>query len=89
MTAGTSYENKAYDGDNPIKPPPNTEDTVSVREKVKLSRSEKWRILKNVAILSSAFMIQFTAFQVSEHQMTSIQLSEYLRICAISTELEI
>lgn len=65
MTAGTAYENKAYDGDNPIKPPPNTEDTVSIREKVKLSRSEKWRILKNVAILSSAFMIQFTAFQVS------------------------
>lgn len=67
MTAGTAYENKAYDGDNPIKPPPNTEDTVSVREKVKLSRSEKWRILKNVAILSCAFMIQFTAFQVYFH----------------------
>lgn len=44
----------------------NTEDTVSIREKVKLSPSEKWRILKNVTILSSAFMVQFTAFQVSE-----------------------
>lgn len=47
-----------------MQPPPNTEDTVSIREKVKLTRAEKWRILKNVAILSCAFMIQFTAFQV-------------------------
>lgn len=65
MTAGSGYENKAYDGDNPVKPHmTNTEDTISVREKVKLSRSEKWRILKNVTILSCAFMVQFTAFQV-------------------------
>lgn len=89
MTVSSGYENKGYDGDNPVKvwyiintistcksehslnhfvilQPPlrNTEDTVSIREKVKLSPSEKWRILKNVAVLSSAFMIQFTAFQV-------------------------
>lgn len=105
MTVSSGYENKAYDGDNPVKvcivclywikntnflkrkykrkrnvrddwifffiwfhlQPPlrNTEDTVSIREKVKLSPGEKWRILKNVAILSCAFMIQFTAFQVN------------------------
>lgn len=92
MTVSSGYENKAYDGDNPVKvclhflqmtaffffifvlywkdsfnlqpPMRNTEDTVSIREKVKLSPGEKWRILKNVAILSSAFMVQFTAFQV-------------------------
>lgn len=40
-------------------------DTASIREKVKLARSEKWRILKNIFVVSLAFMIQFTAFQVS------------------------
>lgn len=40
-------------------------DTASIREKVKLARSEKWRILKNIITVSFAFMVQFTAFQVS------------------------
>lgn len=40
-------------------------DTASIREKVKLARSEKWRILKNIVTVSFAFMVQFTAFQVS------------------------
>lgn len=84
MTAGTAYENKAYDGDNPIKPPPNTEDTISVREKVKLSRSEKWRILKNVAILSSAFMIQFTAFQGTANLQSSINAKDGLGTVSLS-----
>uniref|UniRef100_T1GXK0 Uncharacterized protein n=1 Tax=Megaselia scalaris TaxID=36166 RepID=T1GXK0_MEGSC len=39
-------------------------DTESIREKVLLSKGEKWRILKNISIISFAFMIQFTAFQV-------------------------
>lgn len=33
-------------------------DTASYREKVKLSASEKWRILKNISVVSFAFMIQ-------------------------------
>lgn len=41
-------------------------DTASIREKVKLARSEKWRILKNIIVVSVAFMVQFTAFQVSK-----------------------
>lgn len=65
MTAGSGYKNDGYDGDNPVKRPyQNNEDTASVREKVKLARSEKWRILKNISTVSFAFMIQFTAFQV-------------------------
>ena len=40
-------------------------DTASLRDKVKLARSEKWRILKNIATVSFAFMVQFTAFQVT------------------------
>lgn len=42
-------------------------DTASIREKVKLARSEKWRILKNIFVVSFAFMVQFTAFQVSRN----------------------
>lgn len=40
-------------------------DSAIIREKVKLARSEKWRILKNIVTVSFAFMVQFTAFQVS------------------------
>jgi hypothetical protein len=39
-------------------------DTASIREKVTLAQSEKWRILKNITCVSVAFMVQFTAFQV-------------------------
>ena len=48
----------------------NTVDTISLREKVKLARSEKWRILKNIIVVSLAFMIQFTAFQVSKKSLS-------------------
>lgn len=40
-------------------------DTASIREKVVLNPNEKWRILKNIVIISFSFMIQFTAFQVN------------------------
>lgn len=40
-------------------------DSASLRDKVLLSKSEKWRILKNITTVSFAFMVQFTAFQVS------------------------
>lgn len=81
---GSGYENKAYDGDNPVKPPPNTEDTVSIREKVKLSKKEKWRILKNVSILSCAFMIQFTAFQGIANLQSSINAKDGLGTVSLS-----
>ncbi|XP_037025609.1 UNC93-like protein [Bradysia coprophila] len=85
MTAGSGYENKAYDGDNPVKPHlHNTEDTVSIREKVKLSRSEKWRILKNVTILSCAFMVQFTAFQGTANLQSSINAKDGLGTVSLS-----
>lgn len=64
MTAGSGYKNDGYDGDSPVKRP-YSDDTASIqREKVKLARSEKWRILKNIGTVSVAFMVQFTAFQV-------------------------
>lgn len=52
--------------DNSHHPKKEVIDTASMqREKVKLARSEKWRILKNIIVVSFAFMVQFTAFQVS------------------------
>lgn len=47
------------------KPKRDKVDTGSIREKVTLAQSEKWRILKNIGMVSIAFMVQFTAFQVS------------------------
>lgn len=61
---GGGVENKGYEGDGHLKNQrPSTTNSIQ-REKVKLRRSEKWRILKNIAVVSFAFMVQFTAFQV-------------------------
>lgn len=54
-----------YNDDDNNKSKRDQVDTASIREKVKLARSEKWRILKNIVTVSFAFMVQFTAFQVS------------------------
>jgi hypothetical protein len=51
--------------DDNNKPKRDQVDTSSIREKVQLAQSEKWRILKNIGCVSLAFMVQFTAFQVS------------------------
>lgn len=72
-TKNGGYTNAAFEGDlsrrrvslKPIAPVDRdiTEPDAASIGKFKLSRSEKWRILKNVTFISSAFMIQFTAFQ--------------------------
>lgn len=62
----------------------NTEDTISVREKVRLSPKEKWRILKNVTILSTAFMVQFTAFQGTANLQSSINAKDGLGTVSLS-----
>ncbi|XP_070498643.1 UNC93-like protein [Chironomus tepperi] len=53
-------------------------DTASIREKVKLARSEKWRILKNIIVVSVAFMVQFTAFQGTANLQSSINSKDSL-----------
>lgn len=59
--------------DDDDKPKRDRVDTSSIREKVKLARSEKWRILKNITAVSFAFMVQFTAFQVSDSSFLILQ----------------
>lgn len=59
-------------------------DTASIREKVKLARSEKWRILKNIGVVSTAFMVQFTAFQGTANLQSSINAKDSLGTISLS-----
>lgn len=74
MTMGAPYDlDKNKDGD-----------TASYREKVKLSAGEKWRILKNITVVSFAFMIQFTAFQGTANLQSSINAKDGLGTVSLS-----
>lgn len=73
MTMGAPYEDKNKDTD-----------TASYREKVKLSAGEKWRILKNIGVVSFAFMIQFTAFQGTANLQSSINAKDGLGTVSLS-----
>lgn len=84
------YDNEGYkgDGDNggPIKPPHRelTDEEISSQGKFKLSRNEKWRILKNISLISCAFMIQFTAFQGTANLQSSINAKDGLGTVSLS-----
>ncbi|GLV33909.1 uncharacterized protein CBL_11207 [Carabus blaptoides fortunei] len=84
------YHNAAFKDDNEsgdgVRKPPReiTDEEASQQGKFKLSRREKWRILKNVAAVSSAFMIQFTAFQGIANLQSSINAAEGLGTVSLS-----
>ncbi|XP_014096612.1 UNC93-like protein isoform X1 [Bactrocera oleae] len=59
-------------------------DTASLREKVILNPGEKWRILKNITIISFAFMVQFTAFQGTANLQSSINAKDGLGTVSLS-----
>ncbi|XP_063704825.1 UNC93-like protein [Culicoides brevitarsis] len=81
---GGGVENKAYEGDGHLKNHrPSTTASIQ-REKVKLRRSEKWRILKNIAVVSFAFMVQFTAFQGTANLQSSINAKDGLGTISLS-----
>lgn len=64
LHSGSGHKNEGYDGDHDAADKQHHKDSITNnREKVKLARSEKWRILKNITTISFAFMVQFTAFQ--------------------------
>ncbi|XP_035717612.1 UNC93-like protein [Vespa mandarinia] len=90
--SGVGYRNEGYKDDGtdcippePQKPPqlPQTEDDTQSR-KFKLSRGEKWRILKNIGTVSIAFMVQFTAFQGTANLQSSINASDGLGTVSLS-----
>lgn len=78
---GFKTDNDIMDGNDIIKPPPQP-DTQSL--KLKLAPSEKWRILKNIACVSAAFMVQFTAFQGTANLQSSINAAEGLGTVSLS-----
>lgn len=85
----TCYVNEAFkpcDGDPQFTKPPKepTDEELSQAGKVKLSRKEKWRILKNVSAVSCAFMIQFTAFQGTANLQSSINAKDGLGTVSLS-----
>lgn len=91
-----AYDNEGFkgDGDNngPKKVPQRelTDEEITSQGKFKLSRGEKWRILKNVAVISFAFMVQFTAFQGTANLQSSINAKDGLgtvSLCAIYAAL--
>lgn len=90
--SGVGYRNEGYKDDgtdgippDPQKPPqlPATDDDTQSR-KFKLSRGEKWRILKNIGTVSIAFMVQFTAFQGTANLQSSINASDGLGTVSLS-----
>lgn len=88
VTGGYDNEGFKGDGDNggPVKPPHReiTDEEASQQGKFKLSRKEKWRILKNVSAVSCAFMIQFTAFQGTANLQSSINAKDGLGTVSLS-----
>ncbi|XP_003702461.1 UNC93-like protein [Megachile rotundata] len=90
--SGVGYRNEGYKDDGtdgippePQKPPQlsSTDDDTQSR-KFKLSRGEKWRILKNIGTVSVAFMVQFTAFQGTANLQSSINASDGLGTVSLS-----
>ncbi|XP_011137545.1 UNC93-like protein [Harpegnathos saltator] len=90
--SGVGYRNEGYKDDGtdgippePQKPPqlPAADDDTQSR-KFKLSRGEKWRILKNIGTVSIAFMVQFTAFQGTANLQSSINASDGLGTVSLS-----
>lgn len=86
----SGYDNKAFrqDGD-PLadiisKPPLQPEEEPVPKGKFKMSRKEKWRILKNIATISFAFMIQFTSFQGTANLQSSINAKDGLGTSSLS-----
>jgi hypothetical protein len=47
--------------------------------------SEKWRIMKNVVVISLAFMVHFTAFQGAGNLQSSVNAAEGLGTVSLAT----
>jgi hypothetical protein len=100
VSVGGGYANEAFKDDGDVtgdgreksltKPPPlppgggDEEANINADGKFRLSRSEKWRILKNIAAVSLAFMVQFTAFQGTANLQSSINAAEGLGTVSLS-----
>lgn len=62
-----------------------TDFEIATSGKFTMSAKEKWRILKNVATMSLAFMVQFTAFQGTANLQSSINSKNGLGTVSLSS----
>lgn len=86
VSVSDGITNPAFKGDDCVKPPPDkkmSRDPIP-EGKFELSTKEKWRILKNIAMISLAFMVQFTAFQGTANLQSSINAAEGLGTVSLS-----
>lgn len=81
----SGHDNRGFDGDGDSnkKGRPSNDNTDD--GKFKMSPKEKWRILKNVAAISCAFMLHFTAFQGAANLQSSINAKDGLGTTSLST----
>ena len=100
VSVSGGYANEAFKDDGDVtgdgrgnsltKPPPlppgggGEEGNITADGKFRLSRGEKWRILKNISAISLAFMVQFTAFQGTANLQSSINAAEGLGTVSLS-----
>lgn len=83
---GGGYDNQAFDGELKPASPKSGKGALDLepRSKIKLTPGEKWRILKNIAAVSFAFMVQFTAFQGIANLQSSINAQDGLGTVSLS-----
>ncbi|XP_069691527.1 UNC93-like protein [Periplaneta americana] len=68
---------------------PNPENVKEVEAgksgKIHFKPSEKWRIMKNIVVISLAFMVHFTAFQGAGNLQSSVNAAEGLGTASLAT----
>ena len=61
------------------------EKPASGNEENEYKPSEKWRIIKNIVVISAAFMVHFTAFQGAGNLQSSVNADEGLGTVSLAT----
>jgi amino acid transporter len=62
-----------------------TEERTSDKNVKEYKPSEKWRIMKNIVVISLAFMVHFTAFQGAGNLQSSVNAVEGLGTASLAT----
>jgi hypothetical protein len=59
--------------------------TACNNNEIEYKPSEKWRIMKNIVVISFAFMVHFTAFQGAGNLQSSVNAEEGLGTASMAT----
>jgi len=60
-------------------------ETACSNNEIDYKPSEKWRIMKNIVVISLAFMVHFTAFQGAGNLQSSVNAEEGLGVVSMAT----